>query len=555
MDTHTELSVAEAVADELAAVGIDRVFGLPGGEILNLIEALRQRGIEFVLCRHEASAGLMAAVYGKLRGLPGVVLTTLGPGATNLMLPLSNSLLDREPLLAISADIPSNWPSLHTHQRLPLMESYRPVTKFAAVLDGLSARERVRQAIAASMKEPLGPAFITLSAEDARSPSYESADSVSSSSIDGEHQGIGQFSERHMRATARELRQRLERAERPLVVLGLGVRPTNAMSLRLWLDEWGLAVAVTPKVKGIVDETSSQFVGVVGGMSLDKLMVEALERADLIVGFGLDPVEIDKQWHSSLPILWALESSLATGLFPDAKCLVVGDHSGLLDNLLAADGPPRKWDDAFTDIRNRRNDVYLNGPVEDTTSASSDLKGITPTRLVRALAEIFPPETIVTTDVGSHKYLFGQFWPSRIPETFFMSNGLSGMGYGLPAAVGSKLARPDQPVLCVLGDGGFAMNSAELDTARRVDARFITIVIEDQSYSLIRHAQESRELPNYGVDCPPIDTVLAAQACGAEAVRVHHIDELNEAVKGAYSAGRCLVVAVPMDPDAYKGLV
>ena len=139
-----------------------------------------------------------------------------------------------------------------------------------------------------------------------------------------------------------------------------------------------------------------------------------------------------------------------------------------------------------------------------------------PGDIIRALSAAMPPETIVTTDVGSHKYLFGQFWPSRQPETFWMSNGLSGMAYGLSAAIGAKLARPDVPVLAAVGDGGFSMNAQELETAERVGAPFITVVLEDSSYSLIKLAQENRKLEPYRMDFGPIDTVKMAEACGVE---------------------------------------
>src|SRR6476660_8948830 len=158
------ITVAAATARALAAAGIDRVFGLPGGEVLVLIEELRRVGVDFVLMRHEANAGLAAAVYGKLRRQPGVVLTTLGPGAANLMLPISNAHLDLEPLLAISAQIPDDFPPSHTHQLLPLRETYRPVTKYVAKITAGTVCDVVPRALAECMQRPLGAAYLTLSA-------------------------------------------------------------------------------------------------------------------------------------------------------------------------------------------------------------------------------------------------------------------------------------------------------------------------------------------------------------------------------------------------------
>jgi acetolactate synthase-1/2/3 large subunit len=177
-----------------------------------------------------------------------------------------------------------------------------------------------------------------------------------------------------------------------------------------------------------------------------------------------------------------------------------------------------------------------------------------PGDIIRALADVMPSETIVTTDVGSHKYLFGQYWPSRHPETFWMSNGLSGMAYGLSAAIGAKLARPDAPVLAAVGDGGFSMNAQELETAERVGAPFITVVLEDSSYSLIKLAQENRKLEPYRMDFGPIDNVKMAEACGVQALRTSNPDELASAVKRAVSAKKSLMVGVPVHYADYRKL-
>src|SRR5215475_13238131 len=163
-------TAAAATAKAIADAGIERVFGLPGGEILVLIDELRRAGVDFVLMRHEANAGIAAAVHGKLRGQPGVVLTTLGPGAANLMLPLSSAYLDQEPLLAISAQIPDEFPASHTHQRLPLHDVYRPVTKFVATVTAQNAAAVVPRALAACMERPCGAAYVTLSAREALQP-------------------------------------------------------------------------------------------------------------------------------------------------------------------------------------------------------------------------------------------------------------------------------------------------------------------------------------------------------------------------------------------------
>jgi acetolactate synthase-1/2/3 large subunit len=537
-------TVAAATARALADAGIDRVFGLPGGEVLVLMDELRRAGVDFVLMRHEANAGIAAAVYGKLRKQPGVVLTTLGPGAANLMLPLSNAYLDQEPLLAISAQIPDDFPPSHTHQLLPLHDVYRPVTRYVAKITAQTVGDVVRRALAECMTRPYGTAYLTLSAREALEPAGEAPAAVT---VD--HHPI--VTKCKVSDTLQTLQRRLAAAKRPLVLVGLSIDAANAERIRTWLRSWNLPVAVTPKVKGLVDETWPNFVGVVGGMAADGVMCDALAASDCLIGFGLDPVEVDKTWHAELPIHWILEAPNVGGIVPPGAALV--DHAPLLDALIASP-PPAAWHAPFADFQVRRRDM-LNARAQLSRHGDGDRAAtLWPGDIVNALASVMPPETIVTTDVGSHKYLFGQFWPSRQPETFWMSNGLSGMAYGLSAAIGAKLARPDAPVLAAVGDGGFSMNAQELETAERVGAPFITVVLEDGSYSLIKLSQQAKKLEPYRVDFGPIDTVKMAEACGVDALRTSNPDELASAAKRAVERRRSLVIGIPVSDQDYRQL-
>lgn len=530
------MTTAAVTARLLADAGIERVFGLPGGEVLVLMDELRRAGIDFVLMRHEANAGIAAAVYGKLCGQPGVVVTTLGPGAANLMLPLANAYLDQEPLLAISAQIPDDFPSSHTHQLLPLHDVYRPIAKYVSTVTPQNVRDVVPRALDACMDRPFGAAYLTLSARAA----LQAPDEEGSRAAGGASGGQARAFE-NPRERAADLMGVLASVRRPLVVVGLGAAPSNAGRIRRWVEQWDLPVAVTPKVKGIVDETRANFVGVVGGMAADDLMCEALSSADLLIGFGLDPVEIDRTWHAELPIQWVLEATHVGGRLPAGTSLV--DHAQLLDALLEQT-PPAVWDAPFSQFQQKRRARLIGRSDRPETMWPGDI--------VQALTAVMPPETIVTTDVGSHKFLFGQFWPSRLPETFWMSNGLSAMAYGLSAAMGAKLARPDAPVLAAVGDGGFSMNAQELETAVRVGAPFVTVVLEDGSYSLIKLSQEGKKLEPYRVDFGPIDTVKMAEACGVAGLRTTNPDELASAARRAIEQRQSVVIAVPVNYADYR---
>ena len=235
-----------------------------------------------------------------------------------------------------------------------------------------------------------------------------------------------------------------------------------------------------------------------------------------------------------------LESPNAGGVVP--RGVVFVDHAAILDALVEQ-APPAKWPSPFKEFQEKRARM-----LNDRAGSAGTMW---PGDIVQALASVMPAETIVTTDVGSHKYLFGQYWPSRQPETFWMSNGLSGMAYGLSAAIGAKLARPDAPVLAAVGDGGFSMNAQELESAERVGAPFITVVLEDGSYSLIKISQAVKKLEPYRTDFRPIDTVKIAEACGVAALRTSNPDELAAAAKGAVDRRRSIVVAVPVNDADY----
>jgi len=529
------MNTAGAVAKTLADAGITKAFGLPGGEVLVLIDELRKVGIDFVLMRHEANAGIAAAVYGKIKRQPGVVIATLGPGAANLLLPVANSYLDQEPLLAITARIPDEFPKLHTHQLLPLHDTFRPMCKVVDTITQSNAGDVVGHAIAACVDRPYGAAYLTLSAREATKPLLMIGRKY--------NDGPPTAPMANPAARAADLRSRCAMAAKPLVLIGLGVDSRRAELLRRWLDTWQLPFAVTPKVKGVVDEASPNFVGVISGMAADGLMVDALKAADLLVGFGLDPVEIDKLWHAELPIHWVLETRNATDVAPDDSPLV--NHFALLEALLEGP-PPKTWGRPFASFQQQRTEMLHGEPGAPGVMWPGDI--------IRALADAVPSETIVTTDVGSHKYLFGQFWPSRHPETFWMSNGLSGMAYGLSAAIGAKLACPDVPVLAAVGDGGFSMNAQELETAERIGAPFVTVVLEDNAYSLIKLAQENRKLEPYRMDFNPIDNVKMAEACGVRALRTSNPDEMASAVTRAVDERKSLVVAVPVHYADYRKL-
>ena len=523
-----QATLAEEIAAGVREAGIGRAFGIPGGEVLTLIEALERSGTEFVLCNHESSAGMMASAYGQLSGAPGLVLTTLGPGAANLLLPLANAQLDREALVAICGDLSPELPPSHTHQRMDLLGVFGPTTKYVAALRPESGAGDLRAAFAAAGRAPGGGALLTLSTSDAKAPA-----AVASAASESEQASVDPA------AAAGRISAALAAAERPLVLVGRGAEHEGAAALRRWLEGWRLPVAVTPKAKGMVRGDGERYCGVLDGAGLGELMGGLVAEADLIVGLGLDPVELIRPWHASAPLIWVGDCGPGEELDPGAERLAAGVAATV--EILSGRAPAAEWAD------------WTAASVAARRALQEDPRRLT--WIAKAIGAALPAEAVVTTDVGSHKCLVAQFLEVEEPGAFLTSNGLSAMGYGIPSAIGAKLACPTRPVLAVVGDGGVAMAAQELETAVRVGAPFVTVALLDTALSLIEQLQRARGLPRAGVDYGSVDVVGLAEAYGARGVIAADPASLTATIGAALDVDRPTVIAVPIDGSGYDGLL
>ena len=533
------MTCAEVLAATLRDAGVERMFGLPGGEILHFVEAARRAGIEFVLTRHEAVAALMADVTGQMSGRPGVCVSTLGPGAMNLTLGVANAYLDRSPMIAITASTAESARPYATHQQLDLNGVFRPFTKDTITLDGANTAATVRRAWRTARSPRPGPVHLALpsdvAAREDRQTEDPSAvpldpDALPPPSADG--------IERIAAAVAA--------ARRPIVLLGLDLDPRDAPAIvRRFIDALAVPVFVTPKAKGILPEDHPLFLGVCGGLAADAVVLDFLGRADLLVGVGFEPVESDKLWHQTMKMAAIAPVSIAAGAYRPAL-EVTGDVVQSLTALLARRFGPYDWSAA--DIAAFRQEM------ERTLRPSHPpTAGLSPLAVTRRLRELFADDdTIVSTDVGSIKLIVSQAWRSRRPLTFLESNGLSAMGYALPAAMAAKFLEPDRPVLCTMGDGGYSMVFADLETAVRHRLRFLTVVYNDSALSLIKVAQERRGYPDYGVSYGAVDFAAASAALGAWARRVSTLPELDSAVEDAMRYNGPSVIEVQIDPAEYR---
>lgn len=534
-------TVAAVLARTLKTRGVRRLFGLPGGEIAEILGACRDVGLDFVLTRHENAACLMACATGELTGRPGAVLTTLGPGATNLVNGVANAFLERAPLLAISAQVSTALAPVLPHQRVPLEELFRPITKWSHTLTGEDTAGSVQRALELTTQGRPGPVYLALPSDVARQEDRPHAGPDSREACGRppamSPAGLG---------PALDL---MRRARRPVALVGIALDPRTVQpSLLRWLEAAGIPVAVTPKAKGLVPESHPLFLATCTGMAGDRLFTEFLAGTDLLIGIGFDPVEAIRPFYAERPFLSLARYSVAESAFRPTH-EVLGDPGAALEAMLPDLDLRHDWRPEDVAAFRERLAAFLAPP-----AAESDT-GLLPSRVITRLRQLAPPDTILTLDTGAHKLLVGQLWPCAQPQTFFVSHGLSTMGVALPAAIALKLEQPDRPVIAVTGDGGLAMVLGELETAWRLRLPIIVIVMCDQALHLIRIHQERKGFQAAGVDFDPIDFAGVAHGLGARGMRAVTWEAFDAAVSDALQADGPTVIEVSIDPGEYNRLL
>ncbi len=539
-------TTAQVIAATLKANGIRHLFGLPGGEVAELMGACRAAGLGFVLCRHENAACLMAAVTGEISRRPGVALATVGPGATNLVNGVANAYLERAPLLVLSAQLPTDLSPILPHQRVDLEELFRPITKWSHTLTGAGTAATVQRALDLTVEGRPGPVYLALPSDVARREERAGAPPAAEPPrqpplpLVGSGAGNGDL--------ARAARM-IAGARRPLAVAGIGLNPIKDQpALLRWLEAAGIPVAVTPKAKGLVPEDHPLFLATGTGMAGDTLFLELLQETDLLIGLGFDPVEAIRTFYVGRPFLSIAGYSLADRQFAPTLELV-GDVSATLAALQGEITVHHAWTRADVASFRRRLAVFL------TPSADRSELGLSPARLFGRLRSLTPRQTILTVDTGAHKLLIGQVWPAYEPLTYLVSHGLSTMGYALPAAMAAKLEHPERPVAAVMGDGGLAMVLSELETAARLRLPILILVLSDRSLTLIRMHQERKGFEAGGVDFGPIDFAGIAPGFGARGFRATTWAEFDDAVAAGLRGDCPTVIEVPIDPTDYRQML
>ena len=513
------------------------VFGLPGEEILDILDSLVDSRITFIPTRHEQGAAFMADAYGRLTGRAGVCLATLGPGATNLATGVADANLDRAPLIAITGQAGRDRVHKESHQRVDIVEHLRPLTKWnTRVETGAVIPEVIRKAFKLAESEKPGACHIEVPEDVAR----EAADGAPLSA----QRTRRPSPDRPSLETAARL---IEAASFPLIFAGNGViRGRAAGALREFARSHGIPVAHTFMAKGSMPYDDDLCLLSVGLQARDYISC-GFDKADLIIAVGYDPVEYaPKFWNPDRKktiVHIDFTPAEVDSFYPPAVEIVadVREAIELLGGLVKGQKDPAPYQTL------RR---YILAELEE--GADDDVFPLKPQRILRDLRAAMGRHDILISDVGTHKLWIARTFPAYEPNTVLISNGYAAMGFGLPAAIAAKLVHPDRAVVAVSGDGGFLMNCQELETARRLGLAIVNVIFRDGGYNLIQWKQQMHHGREAGVKFGNPDFVTLAAAFGAKGYRVNSARDLGPILADALTQPGPSIVDVPVDYENAK---
>src|SRR5215831_18403406 len=523
-------TTVEVLAAAFKDAGTPFIVGHPGGESVELIEAARQRQMRFLLMKQEVAGAMLASTWGDLTGSPGITMSTRGPGATNMVNGVAHAYLDRSPLIAITDSYSRPTYEIGLRQRLNQLAIYEPIVKWGTTIDAKVVRQQVRRALRTAMGAPPGPVHFELPQSET---TRDAGDYMAEPPLVANLVFPGPD-----RADLKPALDVLNRARRPVVLVGLGVYWCNAAAeVVAFAEKLGAPVLTTTKCKGAIPEDHPLRAGCIIGGLIERNLIS---QSDLIVTVGLDAVELQpKPWPYKIPVLSISATPSLDALVP-AAAEVPGNLQVLLC-ALAEWAPERCWGEKAA--RSFREDVC--------NALNTPSTGLSPQRAVEVARAILPRETIATCDAGASRLLVVQKWQAYGPREFLTSNGLGSMGYAIPGALAARIAFPDRPVVAFTGDGGMMMTLAELQTARREKLPIIVLVFDDEEIGLIRVKQEIKGLAPHGVHLGGVDWEKLGQAFGADAIVVETEQALSNALCAALKSNRTTIVAARIDPSGY----
>ena len=527
-----ERKASEVFVECLEAEGVRYVFGIPGEETLDLNESLADSSIQFVPVRHEQGGAYMADAYGRLTGRAGVCLGTLGPGATNLVTAVADAFLDRAPLVALTGQSDIERMHKESHQYIDLIGILRPIVKWNARVSAPEiVPEVVRKAFAVAESEKPGATHLEL------------PEDVMGRPLDA--RPLPRHAPVRPEPGSRELQRAadlIDAAENPLALAGNGaIRGHAGRALRSFVHNTGIPVAESFMAKGLIDYEDPKALGTVGLQTRDYEMA-GFEDADLVIAIGYDLVEHSPEhWNprgdKKIVVIDSVAAEIDQYFVPDVE--LIGDIAHVLARLAAA--CTRSQTTAGT---SRLHEVVM-GALND--ARNDDHFPMRPPRILWDLRQALGRQDILVSDVGLHKLWIGRMFPAHEPGTVLIANGLAGMGFALPTAIGAKLVHPDRKVVSVSGDGGFLMNCQELETAARLGTSVVNVIWENAQFGSIVWKQDKKFGRHFGVDFGNPDFVKLAEAFGLPAWRCQSADDFPRLLENALAKDVPTVIVVPID--------
>ncbi len=528
------MKASDLFINALENEGVEYIFGIPGEENLDFLDSLKNSSIKLILTRHEQGAGFMAATYGRLTGKPGVCLATLGPGATNFTTPAAYAQLGAMPMMMITGQKPIKQSKQGRFQIVDIIELMRPITKYTKqIVDGNRIPAMVREAFRVAMEERPGAVHLEL-------PEDIAAEEVT---VERVFEVVESRRPVADHITITKATQMIEQAKMPLLLIGAAAnRKRTSIALSEFIHKTDIPFFSTQMGKGVVDERHSNFMGT-AALSSDDFIHAAIDSADLIINVGHDIIEkppffMHEDGTKVIHINF-FPAEIDDVYFP--QLVIVGDIADTVQQLSLAVTNVSNWDLSYFGQVNKNVESHLSKYSNDNRFP------ILPQRLVHIVRELLPDDGIVTLDNGVYKIWFARNYPCYQPNTLLLDNALATMGAGLPSAMLAKILNPKLKVISVNGDGGFMMNSQELETAVRLQIDLVVIILNDSAYGMIKWKQEGMGLDNFGLDYQNPDFIQYAESFGAIGHRPESDKEFSNILEESINSKGVHVIDLVVD--------
>ena len=536
-----KIKASDLFVKALENEGVEFIFAVPGEENLDLLDSLRSSSIRLVLTRHEQGAAFMAATYGRLTGKVGVCMATLGPGATNFATPAAYAHLGAFPLLMITGQKPIKKSKQGQFQIIDVVGLFRPICKLSKqIVNGNTIPSIIREAFRIAEEERPGAVLLEL-------PEDIAAEACDAPIIPPHPRFYAVASD----AVISRVAELILKAKFPLILVGAGANRKHVRpALSDFIHKLNIPFFTTQMGKGVVDERSALFLGT-AALSDDDYLHKYIHHADLIINIGHDVVEkppffMEADGQTVVHINYKA-AQVDQVYFPQVE--VIGDLELSISKLTESLLGKTQFDLSLFE------QVKLEVE-EKTTIGSDDARfPLLPQRLVRDVRAVMGDADIIALDNGVYKIWFARNYCAHEPNTILLDNALATMGAGLPSAMMAALSHPDQRVIAICGDGGFMMNSQELETAIRLKLNLVVMVLNDGSYGMIRWKQAGAGMPDWGLEFGNPDFVKYAQSYGAHGHRVSSAENLIPTLEAAFKAGGVHLVDVPVDYSQNRRLL